>query len=91
MQPLAKVNQSLIFTDHAWLDEDRLAGATAEGEIYIYENFEFKQKVENAFKSDTLMSVSCLKAYSKGFFVSSDTGNMALWVKQEENNTSPLG
>lgn len=34
------------------------------------------------------MNVSLIKPYSKGFFVASDSGYMALWVRSEENNAT---
>jgi len=34
------------------------------------------------------MHVSCLKTFSKGFFVSSEVGYMAMWVRSEENNST---
>jgi cilia- and flagella-associated protein 57 len=64
-------------------------GCTAEGELYFLENFELKQFVENAFNSDdNLMHVSSLRPFSKGFFIASDNGYMAMWVRSEENNST---
>jgi hypothetical protein len=34
------------------------------------------------------MSISVIQRYSKGFFVASDTGFIALWVRSEENNST---
>lgn len=34
------------------------------------------------------MHVSCLRSCSKGFYISSDNGFMALWVRSEENNAT---
>lgn len=75
-----------IFTDHCWLGDDRLAGCTSEGEIIILEEFNQKQIIENAFMSDDIYGVTCIQPYSKGFFIGSDDGMMALWVRAEENN-----
>jgi hypothetical protein len=64
-------------------------GCTAEGELFFLENFELKQSVENAFNAeDSLMHVSCLRTFSKGFIISSDNGHMAMWVRSEENNST---
>ena len=66
-----------------------MVACTAEGELYFLENFELKQHVDNAFLSDdNLMHVSALKPFSKGFYIASDNGTMALWVRSEENNSS---
>ena len=35
-----------------------------------------------------MFNISCLLPYSKGFFVASDSGLVALWVKSEENQNS---
>ena len=84
-----KVSQNHIFTDHAWLEDDKIVGCTAEGELYFFENNELKQYVDNAFNSEeNLMYVSCLRTFNKGFFISSDNGYMALWVRSEENNST---
>ena len=102
--PFARVLQNHYFTDHCWLEKDKLAACTAEGEIIILENYELKQHIENAFnnqaplmgkstsvgggdltKQNQLQFVSCIKAYSKGFFIAADNGTMALWVRSEEN------
>jgi len=77
-----------IFTDHCWLGDNRLAGCTSEGEIVILEEFHQKQIIENAFMSEEIFGVSCIQPYSKGFFIGSDDGMMALWVRSEENNKS---
>lgn len=77
-----------IFTDHCWLSDDRLAATTREGEIIILEEFQQKQIIENAFMGEEIYSISCIKPYSKGFFIASDDGIMALWVRSEENNHS---
>jgi WD40 repeat protein len=76
------------FTDHCWLGDDKLAGCTSEGEIIILEEFMQKQIIENAFMSEQIYGVSCIQPYSKGFFIASDDGMMALWVRSEENNQS---
>lgn len=52
MQQFGKVQQNHFYTDHAWLDDDKLVGCTSEGEIFILDNFELKQHIENAFNTD---------------------------------------
>jgi len=89
MPPLMKNQQNHFYLEHAWLDDEKLVGCTAEGELFILENFEQKQHVENAFNSDEhLMHVSCLTPFSKGFFVASDNGYMGMWVRSDENNST---
>jgi len=38
-----------MFTDHAWLDDERLVGTTVEGDTFILDNLELKQTIENPF------------------------------------------
>ena len=49
-----------------------------------------KRVHENAFQSEENQShVVSIKTFSKGFFVGSNEGEMAMWIRQEENqNTS---
>ena len=68
----------------------------------MLENFEIKQHIDSAFNTGGLgqgiigedgkaqppMNVSLIKPYSKGFFIASDNGYMALWVRHEENNST---
>ena len=97
-----KITQLLDYTDHAWLEDDRIVAGTQSGELLMLENFELKQHIESAFNTGGLgvgmmgedgqqqaaMNVSLIKPYSKGFFISSDNGYMALWVRHEENNST---
>ena len=97
-----KVPQTLDYTDHAWLDDDRIVAGTQSGELVMLENFEIKQHIDSAFNTGGLgqgiigedgkaqppMNVSLIKPYSKGFFIASDNGYMALWVRHEENNST---
>lgn len=103
-EPSFQEQTSSIYTDHCWLSKDKIAGCTSEGQIVIFEKvpdpsskaisnkvslkFIQKQVIGNAFMSEDVFNISCIKTYSKGFFVASDTGTMALWVKSEENNQS---
>lgn len=32
--------------------------------------------------------MSCIRTFSKGFFISSENGHLALWVRSEENNST---
>lgn len=34
------------------------------------------------------MNISIIQRYSKGFFIASDNGYMALWVRTEENDAT---
>lgn len=72
------------------------------GELIYIDNFEEKQKIDNAFntggygvgpvgedgKVGPPLVVSVIKEFSKGFYISSDNGYMALWVRSEENNST---
>ena len=59
--------------------------------MIVLENYEQKQLIENAFNSDDLYNITCVRAYSKGFFVASENGTMALWVRSDENNAATSG
>ena len=55
--------------------------------MYFFENNEMKKEYDNAFNSDDNNShVVFFKKFSKGFFVGSNIGEMAMWVRSEENN-----
>ena len=57
--------------------------------LILLETFELKQTIDNAFRSeDSIYNVSCIRPFSKGFFIASDNGYIAMWVKSEENNSS---
>ena len=77
-----------IYTDHTWLMYERMAATTQEGEIVIVEDFEEKQLIDNAFMTEDVHRVTCIREFSKGFVVGSDKGHMAMWVRSEENNQS---
>lgn len=76
--------------------------ATSDGELFIVEGMEMKQYIENAFSNsgaanqsmgeetadDFIVNISAIKEYAKGFFVASDTGHLAVWVRSEENNST---
>lgn len=97
-----KIRQDRHFTDHCWLGDDKLLVGTQLGELIYVDNFEQKQVIENAYITGGLgqgpigedgkvlppMNVALIKPYSLGFFVASDNGYMALWVRSEENNST---
>ena len=49
-----KVPQTLDYTDHAWLDDDRIVAGTQSGELVMLENFEIKQHIDSAFNTGGL-------------------------------------
>ena len=87
-QKIALSKDNYSFTDHCWLLYDRMAATTVEGEIVILENFEEKQLIDNAFGTQELQTITTVAPFSKGFFVASDKGHIAMWVRAEENNQS---
>jgi hypothetical protein len=99
----ARIPQNHNFIDQLWLDEEKQMCVTAEGELFVVEGFEMKQYIENAFNSiggassgdasnpeaeEEIVNVTAVKRFSKGFFVASDTGHMAVWIRSEENNST---
>lgn len=86
MPPLTRVSQNKVYTEHCWLDKNKLIGATLEGELYYVEDYQLKDEFSNAFNSDENSScVVSIKPFSKGFFIGSNDGDMAMWVRSEEN------
>jgi len=89
-----KIPQNHSYTDHIWVDEDKVAATTSEGEIFIIEGTDIKQYIENAFNTLTgdeeidITGITCIREFSKGFFVASDNGHMAMWVRSDENNST---
>lgn len=37
---------------------------------------------------EEIVNVTSVKEFSKGFFVASDSGHMAVWIRSEENNST---
>ena len=57
--------------------------------MFLYDSmFELKQTVESAFKTEDSTHVIAVSRFSKGFLVSSNKGDMAMWVRSEENNAT---
>jgi len=65
-----------------------MAATTADGEVVILEDYKVKQVIDNAFGSEELFNITAIKEFSKGFFLGSDKGHIAMWVRSEENNQS---
>ncbi len=65
-----------------------MAATTAEGQVIIVEDREMKQIIDNPFGTEELFNINTIKEFSKGFFLASDKGHIAMWVRSEENNQS---
>jgi hypothetical protein len=66
-----------------------MIGCTKEGSMYYLENNELKKEYDNSFNSDENNSYAvCITPFSKGFFVGSQLGEIAMWVRSEENNAT---
>jgi hypothetical protein len=83
-----KLNQGFIYTDHVWLEDDKLFTFCKTGEMILYEKFEPKREIDSAFQSEDPTYVTAVSKFSKGILISSNTGDMAMWVRSEENNSS---
>lgn len=83
-------NQAHMYTEHCWLSNDRLVACSKEGEMYILDRAEERiiQSEDSAFKQDDQTHVTSIARYSKGFLLCSNTGEMALWVRSDENNST---
>ena len=99
----AKIPQNHNFVDQVWLDEEKQMTTTADGELFIAEGMEMKQYIENAFNTglgagqtgddgndsvDEIVNITAIKEFAKGFFVGSDNGYLAMWIRSEENNST---
>ena len=77
------------WTQHCFLDKTKMIGCTKDGNMFYIENNELRKEYENAFNSDEGNSyVVCIRKFSKGFFIGSQLGEMAMWVRSEENNST---
>ncbi len=56
--------------------------------MYLFDNFELKQEAESAFLAEDSTHVIAVSRFSKGFIVASNKGDMAMWVRSEENNST---
>ena len=54
----------------------------------LVDNCELHQFIDNAFMTEESHPVVAMQKFSKGFFVASDHGEIAMYVRSEENNTS---
>ena len=96
------IQEGKNYTDHSWLDDDRLVASTSTGELFILQHLEMKQKVADAFAANTYQNqqaqasdkkpesqgIMLIRPYSKGFFLAGEKGTMVLWVRSEENNAT---
>ena len=83
----ANISQKYFFTDHSWLDSERIVTCTDSGEIFILGKGGIIQS-HSAF-DDISLSAQSILPFSKGFFVGGDEGIIGLWVRKEENPSSP--
>ena len=82
-------NQKIIFTEHCWIDRNRLIGCTLTGEMYYFQDNQLNRTHENAFNNEESHSyIISIIPFSKGFFLGSSEGEMAMWVRQEENQST---
>ena len=52
------------------------------GEMYYFEDGTLKRVHDNAFQSEENNSyVVSIKTFSKGFFIGSNEGDMAMWIR----------
>ena len=70
-----------------WLDNDKFIVSTKSSTIILFDQFEVKQDIEHAFQQDGSF-VTAISKFSKGFIISSDKGDMAMWVRSEDNNST---
>lgn len=66
-----------------------MIGCTRESVVYYFENNEMKKEYDNVFNSEESTSlVVCVRKFSKGFIIGSQAGEIAMWVRSEENNST---
>lgn len=87
-QQLKRMKENHFFTEHCWLDRHKLVACTKVGEVFYLENYEMLQEIDSAFSADDNSYVVALEKFQHGFYVASDQGDMAMWVRSEENNST---
>jgi len=89
MSQLPRMNQNHHYTEHCWLDKNKLISFTMDGEMYFLIDEDVKKLDQNAFNvDDNISHVVTIEKFDKGFYIASDQGEMAMWVKSEENNST---
>lgn len=88
-----KINQQHVYTDHIWLEKEELLVFSQDGEMYLYLvrdvcNYSLSNEFESAFQAEDSTHVIAVSRFSKGFLVSSNKGDMAMWVRSDENNST---
>ena len=78
-----------IFTEHAWLNDNQIIGCTKVGSMLIVKDNSLHKEFPNAFNSEESDSyVTCIRPFSQGFYIGSNDGDMALWLRQDVNPAS---
>ena len=53
MLPIShRLPQDRIYTEHTWLDDDRLVAGTSLGEMTVMQNLEVKQRIASVWVAD---------------------------------------
>ena len=67
---------------HAWQSDERLIAASSSGELWLFENYEFKIILPSLL--ETSEAVTSIVSYSKGFVLGSSMGVMRIFERSDE-------
>lgn len=70
------------FVCHTWLTDDRLIAATDLGELWLFENYEFRLVLSCATEENTPISSLC--SYSKGFLCGCEDGTLQIYERSDD-------
>ena len=83
MSNIQNLDPNLHFTEHVWLDGEKVVVGTITGTIYITDRSTVFLTA-SAF-GEIKTPVSIIREFSKGFFLGGEDGIMSVWLKSEEN------
>jgi WD40 repeat protein len=75
--------------NHAWISADRIAVATEDSKVFIYESAELKQELGANLPTEVHLRphhITCCKASQSGFITGTNNGFVQLWEKTDDAN-----
>lgn len=74
--------------DHAWIEEGRLIVANDQDTVYVIQQNQVIQVIDNCFNindSDSMTSITSLAVFERGFIIGSDNGTLSVWTRDEDD------
>lgn len=84
LQPVSMKKDPPHFTCHAWLDGDRVVAGSTRGELWLFENFEFRTLVFRPEQDLESFVPNAILATSKGFVVVGNQARVSLFERSED-------